>query len=218
MFAVRRKTIPTTIVIGLVAIVGVFIWQRPAIIGVASEDEGIVASNDFPVVLRTNGGLLEVATLKHRRTFNLTNTATVLGYKVPFCREKASYTADTYITYRVRLAKRWDAEYRNQHLYVTAPRIEPALPVAFDTSRLKATLDSCRFVPSMDTQAELLRSISGRLKKDALDPQRIAYVKDHGKDGSARDTVREFVEKWLVTQRGYNIPKGTPIDVAFNGD
>lgn len=213
----RRNTLQTLFVIAVMAIGGFFLLQLLNT-GVTGEDEGMVSSNDFPVVVRTNGGLLEVATLKHRRTFNLTNAITVLGYRVPFCREKASYTADTYITYRVRLAKRWEADYRNQHLYVTAPRIEPALPVAFDTSRLKATLDSCRFVPSMDTQADLLRSISGRLKKDALDPERIAYVMDHGKDGSARDTVREFVEKWLISQRGYEIPKGTPIDVAFVGE
>lgn len=213
----RRNTLQTLFVIAVMAIGGFFLLQLLNT-GVTGEDEGMVLSNDFPVVVRTNGGLLEVATLKHRRTFNLTNAITVLGYRVPFCREKASYTADTYITYRVRLAKRWEADYRNQHLYVTAPRIEPALPVAFDTSRLKATLDSCRFVPSMDTQADLLRSISGRLKKDALDPERIAYVMDHGKDGSARDTVREFVEKWLISQRGYEIRKGTPIDVAFVGE
>jgi len=182
------------------------------------EDSGDVASNDFPVVLRTNGGLLEVATLKHRRSFNLTNAITLLGYPVPFCKETASYTTDTYITYRVRLAKRWEAEYRNRHLYVTTPPVEPALPVAFDTSRLKASLNSCRFVPSLNTQAELLRSISGRLKKDALDPQRIAYVKDHGKGGSARDTVREFVQKWMVSQRGYDIPQNAVIDVAFADD
>lgn len=196
------------VIVLLLAVAGGYFWWS------RGGDLDPSAPDDFPVVMRTNGGLLEVATLKHRRTFNLTNEITILGFPMPFCKETASYTVDTYITYRVRLAQRWVAEFKQQHLYVTAPPLEPSLPVAFDTSRMRATIKSCSLVPSMDTQNDLLRRISGRLKQDALDPRRIAFVKDHG----ARDTVREFVQKWLISQKGYNIPANTPIDVAFKGE
>jgi len=107
---------------------------------------------------------------------------------------------------------------KNGHLYVTAPALEPALPVAFDTSRLKTTLDRCRFVPSMNTQNTLLQSISHQLEIDALEPHRKAFVIDHGPLGGARDTVQEFARKWLLSQRGYDISPNTPIEVTFRGE
>ncbi|MBA4013244.1 MAG: hypothetical protein C0481_15365 [Phenylobacterium sp.] len=166
--------------------------------------------NDIPVVIRTNGGMLEVAKVKHRRTFNLTEVATFAGFEVPFCTATASYTFDAHTTYRVKLAKDWAASYRNQRLQVTAPRLEPALPVAFDTARLKATLEKCPFMPG-GTQEALLRSIGGKLAKDASNP---AYL-DLARNGGARETVREFAQKWLINQKTYNIPPNTPIDVMF---
>lgn len=41
---------------------------------------------------------------------------------------------------------------------------------------------------------------------------------DNGLKGGARETVREYVQKWLVRQKGYNIPPDTPIDVLFEGE
>lgn len=181
-------------------------WSRPNTDG--------PGSNDMPVLIRTNGGMLEVATVKHRRTFNLTGTHVLLGYTIPFCKETASYTVDTYIYYRVRLSRRWIAIYQKPRLLLTAPRLEPALPVAFDTSGLQPALQKCAVMPSLDTQNDLLRRISTTLEEDARSPSYIDFACDHG----ARDPVREFVQKWLISQKGYNIPASTLIDVEFDDE
>jgi hypothetical protein len=212
------KWILVVVAVIAIAAFGYSWWAQSSIIGKKGEDEGNFASNDFPVIIRTAGGFLEAATIRHRRTFNLTNVFTFLGKKVPICKEKASVTVDTYITYRVRLAKRWAAELENGQLYVTAPRLEPSLPVAFDTSTFSAEIDKCALAPGLDSQNDLMRSISARLKKDAFDPERIAYAMDNGLKGGARETVREYVQKWLVRQKGYNIPPDTPIEVSFEGE
>ena len=154
-----------------------------------------------------------MATLKHRRTFNLTQVLFVAGIKVPFCRATASYTVDTHITYRVRLAKDWAAPYRNQRLELTAPRLEPALPVAFDTSTLQATMQKCPML-SDRIKDDLLQRISGKLAEDAQDPR----IVDLARNGGARDTVREFAQKWLLSQKDYEIPADTPIDVKFEDE
>lgn len=170
-------------------------------------------SNDVPVVIRTNGGMLEVAKVKHRRTFNLTQVLTLAGIQVPFCKASASYTVDTHVTYRVELARHWTVSYRDRRLRVTAPKLEPALPVAFDTSGMGTTLQQCPMIPR-GTQDDLLRSISGQLAKDARHPRYVSLARNQG----ARETVREFVQKWLITQRSYDIPRNTPIDVVFDDE
>jgi hypothetical protein len=192
-----------------------------------------------PKVFRTNGGLLEVATVKYHRTFNLTQMHVILGLPVPFCKQSASYTVDTYITYRVRLAKYWSASYKNPRrdawaarkwwrpdtwlreggstalpparLRVSAPRLEPSLPVAFDTSTLRSHAQKCFWMPDLNTQDDLLMHMSAELERDARSPYFINFARNHG----AQDTVREFVQKWSW-KGSFDVPAGTPIDVTFD--
>ncbi len=203
----RTLTAFALLLAGCIALAWLFLRPPPT-------EQGPTASNDIPVVIRTNGGLLEVATVKHRRSFDLTKSATILGYKLPFCKETATYVVDAFITYRVRLAKRWTGDYTDGTLHLIAPPPEPAIPVAFDTSRLRATLDACRFAPSLGAKDDLLRSISGKLARDA---RGAAYMKfARGED--SRKTIIEFAQKWMLSQKRYDLPKNTPIEVMFSDE
>lgn len=197
-------------IFGLFLVAALAIWwlNRPHI------DEVGEASNDIPVIIRTNGGMLEIETIKHRRTFNLTKTATVLGFEVPFCKEMASYTVDASISYRVRLAKRWVGDYKKGVLSLVVPPPEPFLPVPFDTSRLRATLDDCALMPSMNAKDELLRSISGKLEQDAKSSRYLKLAR--GDDGKA--TIREFAQKWLLSQKQYDLPSEIKIEVSYSDE
>lgn len=176
--------------------------------------EGSTASNDIPVVIRTNGGWLEVATIKHRRSFDLKKTAKFVGMEVPFCAETATYAVDVAITYRVKLAKRWVGDVSDNVLYLTVPPPEPAIPVAFDTAKLRATLNSCWFMPSLNAKDELLRSISTTLAKDAQGSRYKQFSR--GKD--SRATIAEFAHKWLLNQKRYDLPQDTKIEVSFSDE
>ena len=192
----------------LVATAAAFFAGRWSNEGITELDS---STEDMPVVIRTNGGLLEVGTVRHRRKFDLTQYHTIFGKKIPFCAEAASYTATAYITYRVKLAKRWDAELKDGRFLVTAPRLEPAIPVAVDHKSLRDTFDDCLLAPSLNTRTALFKKMDEVLERDAKSPKYKEFIRDKG----ARDTVREFVQKWLVSQKSYNIPANTPIDVEF---
>lgn len=171
-------------------------------------------ATDIPVVIRTNGGLLEVANVKHRRLFKLAMDHTLFGKRVPVCRERTSYEVDAVITYRVKLATRWKGDLEGGRLFLTVPPPVPAIPVAFDTSRLTATFRACSFVPSMKTKDRLLRSISGTLAADARGPRYAALARN-----AARKTVEEFARKWVLGQSRYDtLARSTPIEVAFSDE
>lgn len=195
------------ILIAGIAIAWLFLRQKP-------EEPGPVADNNIPVVIRTNGGMLEIATISHRRSFLLSKIPTTFGIAFPYCKETATYTVDVAFTYRVKLSKRWKVLFSKGTLYLETPPPEPALPVAFDTSRLSATLDKCAFIPSMNAKDDLLRSISKTLAKDARSPR---YTKI-ARGEESRTTIREFAQKWVLSQREYNIPANTPIDVTFSDE
>lgn len=196
----RALTVLALIILGTVALA----WQ-------SRKPDDTTGSNDIPVVIRTNGGMLEISTIKHRRSFDLTKVGKVLGYEIPFCKETATYVVDAAITYRVRLAKRWVGDYTDGKLHLSVPPPEPSLPVAFDTSRLRASLDKCWFAPSRGAQNELLRSISGKLAADARGPQYMKIAR--GDEGRA--TIREFAQKWILGHKRYDLPRSTRIKITY---
>jgi hypothetical protein len=69
-------------------------------------------------------------------------------------------------------------------------------------------------MPDLNTQDDLLMHVSAALERDARGP----YYTGLARESGARDTVREFVQKWLISQKGYNVPAGTPIDVTFDDE
>lgn len=196
--------------LGLVLIIGLtalyFLSRQPP--------EGRTASNDIPIIIRTNGGLLEVGIVKHRRSFDLTKFPHIGPIELPFCKESASYVVDAAITYRVKLAKRWVGDYSGGVLSLIVPPPEPAIPVAFDTSKLRATLDDCALMPSLNAKDELLRSISGQLAQDARGPRYMKLARGE----AVKATIKEFAQKWLLQQARYNLPKNTPIEVTFSDE
>lgn len=178
-------------------------------------DEGHSSNLDFPVVIRVDGGMLEVASVTGQRVFPKATDPAILGKAIPYCREKASWAAPYKITYRLRLGERWPLRYYDGTLIARVPELEPALPVAFDSSQLrKGAEESCWFIPDQGTRDRALRSISPALEAMANDPNTKNFARE-----SARKSVTEFLRAWAFNQTVYgNLPPDTKIKVMFPGE
>lgn len=178
-------------------------------------EEDRSADVDMPVVIRVKGGMLEVATLKNRRSFSGASDPTILGMAIPYCREKSVWHANYSITYRVRLGERWAIQYAKGRLIARAPELEPALPVAIDTRSLVNTAnEKCWFAMSGGTKDRVLKRISSDLEKTAKGMPAKNYARTE-----ARQTIVEFIRTWAFNQKDYpSLAPDAPISVIFPGE
>jgi len=169
---------------------------------------------DEPVVIRTNGGWLEVATVKHQRSFKAPElTPTLLGIEVPVCQSRSEMTFVAYFTYRTKLEPDWKIERRDNGWYVLAPELAPSLPIAYDTATVKRIREKCLWTNSQVQEDTLDRAITGELGKQAKSDVYLRLAHDAG-----RKTVEEFVRKWLRGNDRYSEIAELPISVQFRGE
>lgn len=206
-----KRTFVTVLVLAVLVAVAFFAWQSH--VANYDKDHGNV-SGDMPEAIRIPGGVLEVATLKKGRAFNLDRPIILGPIKIPYCPEKARVELTAHFTYRVALAKTFPARIENGKLKVQVPKLEPSLPVAWNTGTLRTQIDKCWFLPGRNTTDILVRDISRRLATEASSPAYIGFAENNG----ARETVREFVRTWLLKQQDYTrLPSDIPIEVTFGG-
>lgn len=169
----------------------------------------------MPEIVRIPGGMLEVATIRKRETEKLERPISYGPIKLSFCPEKARIEFTAYYTYRLPLAKVFDAKINGGKLTVSVPRPQASLPVAFDTKTLLKQLDACWIIPGQNSMEDIELDLSRRLERKARDPAYVAFAQNNG----ARQTVREFVKKWLLSQTEYEkLPRDMPIEIVFNGE
>ena len=207
------------LVIGVVALLALpFAISRLIPDFLASKDvpeEGQSSDVDFPVVIRIKGGMLEVASVTGTRHFPKSTDPAILGQAIPYCREKASWAAPYKITYRLKLGERWPLRYHDGTLIARVPDLDPSLPVAFDSAKLrKGAEESCWFIPNQGTRDRALKSISPELEKLAKSQKTKNFARE-----SARKTVTEFLRTWAFNQNAYgDLPPDTKIKVIFPGE
>ncbi len=164
---------------------------------------------DEPVVMRTRGGLLEVATIRSPERFEASQDHEIFGVFVGKTVSRIRVPA-TY-RYHIALAPEWRILLRDKAFIVVAPAVAPTLPVAIDTAQLESESSGVwSLVTGPSLVAELQRSITAVLATKAASP---AYIRLQRED--ARKTVAEFVSKWLVTQERWKEAAGYPVYVFF---
>ncbi|MCX7285025.1 MAG: hypothetical protein NTX28_13425 [Novosphingobium sp.] len=119
------------------------------------------------------------------------------------------------ITYRVRVGERWTVSIYQGRLIAKVPELEPSLPVAIDTARLKrGATEKCWFVPEMGAKDRALKSISPELAKLANNDRTKDFVRSE-----ARKTIAEFLRVWALEQKAYpGLAPDAPITVIFPGE
>lgn len=193
------KTIATLIAIGIAiaAIFGIGTYggyliakkelpPKPTPVEVVLQDE--------PVIMRTNGGFLEVATITATEAFKQATDHTILG--VPLGQTIAEIRVKAIYRYHVALAQEWKFIRRDKVFVAIAPPIKPSLPVAIDTNTLQAHANGTWSVLTGTSHIGVLqKSITAALAEKSVTPHYLILQREH-----ARKTVTEFVQKWVLSQ------------------
>lgn len=175
------------------------------------EDTQVVHTviTDAPVVMRTNGGLLEVSTITSPEHFEATTNHEIFG--VPVGSTITTLRVPATYRYHIELAPEWKILLRDKTFVVVAPAVKASLPVAIDTARLEAQSFGVWSLFTGQTQIDQLqRSITKALADKANSGPYIQMQRE-----SARATVKEFVAKWLITQEQWKSAATYPIKVFF---
>ena len=183
----------------LVLLLGSYFWAR------SQREQPVVALDPAAlVVLRTPGGMLEVATLVRNEEFGwstkracpVIDCGSLFGATVSRIRVPAHYT------YRVPLAATWTLKPTDGALLLVVPQPEVNLPVAVDLQKMELQTTRDWFSPSKAHNREvLLRELQPELARRALLPQYADAQREQ-----ARKTVAEFAQKWMREQGSAKAP------------
>jgi hypothetical protein len=184
------------------------LWLKPE--GVQTTQTSQTARD--MVVMRTPGGLLEVSTITTEERFDSAANHTVLG--VPLGNTVAHVSVPAVYRYHIPLAKDWIFRVTGDALVVVAPQIIPSLPVAIDTGKLQS-FSSGLWSPITGQAAvnALQQSITATLGAKAASPQLMQLQRE-----SARQTVSEFVQKWVVQQTRWKGIKAPTVFIFFEDE
>jgi len=186
------------------AFTGFDVWQRTA-------GETSSAAPQEILVMRTNGGLLEVSTIRATEVFDRKFVYSVLG--VPVGRTVNRIRVPAYYRYQIALAPEWRVSRTGDSFTVVAPPVKPSLPVAVDLSRMEkeasGTWVLALFTSTQDLN-ELEKGITAQLARKAVSPAYLALQQEY-----ARRTVEEFVTKWLRTQAQWRLERQPRLEVRF---
>jgi hypothetical protein len=203
-----KARITAVLVAGVVALVGWFGYQRMfgSITAVSAVSSGT------PVVMRTRGGLLEIATVLVHERFRREDTrhfwGISLGTTISMIQVPVVYR------YHIEMAREWPIHINGKTAVVRAGEVKPSLPAAIDTSRMEKYTQSgwARF--NKDENLQLLeRSITPELSARANDPAVKQLAVNAG-----RETVREFVTTWLLKEQGWKRDPQHKVLVLFPGE
>jgi hypothetical protein len=166
-------------------------------------------TTDEAIVMRTSGGLLEVAIIKSPERFEAAQNHTILGVDVG--KTVSRIRVPAVFRYHIELAPEWKILLRDKAFIVVAPAVRPSLPVAIDTANMeKESSGIWSIFTGTALVEELQRSITAALATKASSDTYVQFQRE-----AARKTVTEFVAKWLVTQEQWKSASSYPIRVFF---
>ena len=199
--------------LALLALVAVIIgWALWRLYPLSSRIDTRVIASEVPVIIRTEGGLLEVATVRAQERFSRVDAKEIWGF--PLGTTVSHIQAPAYYRYQIQLAKEWKVVIRDKTCFVLVPAIQPSLPVAFDASELqKYSQNGWARFNARENLVSLERSMTKELEIRARsDAYRLLATPP------ARQTVEEFVKKWLLKEEDWGNGPEYKIVVTFPGE
>ena len=181
-------------------------------VGRWSESQTSVTASGIPVVMRSAGGLLEIATVTVYERFKRTDTREFWG--IPLGTTVSVIQVPVTYRFHIEMAREWPIFIDGKTAIVRAGEVKPSLPAAIDTAKMEKYTQNgwARF--NKDENLNLLeRSISPELQTRANNTAIRQLAIDAG-----RQTVREFVARWLIKDQGWKPDPANRIIVLFPGE
>ena len=165
----------------------------------------------IPEVSSTHGDVLEITTSRSEEEFSRSDSKNIawnliyLGTTVSTIRVPATFR------YHIRLSDSWRLASKDKVCYCLVPSIRPSLPTAIHTGQMQKSTERgwARFNSDANL-AELERSITPDLDQRAGDSKHIKLVRE-----ACRQSVAEFVKKWLMKEDFWRSDRFTSIVVVF---
>ena len=204
--------IPVKTLTVLALVVAALAWAGWRLYPLSTRIETSVIASEVPVIIRTEGGLLEVATIRAQERFTRIDAKEFWG--IPLGTTVSHIQVPAYYRYQIQLARQWQVVIKGKTCIVQAPVILPSLPVAFDTAAMQKYSQNgwARFNKdeNLDT---LQRSLTPELEKRARSDSYRELATE-----PARKTVSEFVTKWLLKEQGWGTGPEYKVEVRFDSD
>jgi len=177
-----------------------------------TREEAVTALDPARVrIVRTPGGMLELATLQKVEDFGwqVTHTCPLIDCGELLGKTTSEIRVTAHYTYRIRLAPEWTLRFDKDHYELVVPTLEAKLPVAFDTSAMQIRTEKGSWLsPAAGPNREaVVRHLGDELARRA---ERADYKRLSEQVAAA--TVAEFARKWMGEQME---PATVPIRVTF---
>jgi len=168
----------------------------------------------IPKLTSTGSGNLEVATASATETFTRSDELRILWDLVSLGQTVTEIRAEVTYRYYVSLNDHWDIGISNQTCVVKVPALRPSLPPAIHTDTMEKRTDRGWLRFDADQQmAELEKAITPMLVQYASNPQHLNLARE-----TARKTVAEFVQRWLLKEDHWRSDRFNSIKVVFAGE
>lgn len=162
-------------------------------------------------IVRTPGGLLEVATLQKVEVFGwqVSHQCPLVDCGELFGKTTSEIRVTAHYTYRIPLAEQLQLRLAKDHYELVVPQLQARTPVAFDTSGMQIRTEKGTWLsPSAGPNREaVVRHLGAELARRAQRPEYLRAAEE-----SAAATVAEFARKWMTEQ--IEVPRH-PIRVRF---
>jgi hypothetical protein len=152
---------------------------------------------------------LELASSKQTEVLERNHSRRFLG--IDLGNNQARMTVPVTYRYHIRLYDRWELHVDGSTLIVGAPGIRCSLPPAIHTDEIQETIVRgwARSSP-INLLEELRRDLTPVLSQYANDHRRLELVRD-----ACRQSVAEFIRRWLEHEGRWRPGKFTAINVKF---
>lgn len=187
-------------------------WYLQRGAGDGTRTDTFIVAPEVPIVMRSPGGLLEVATVRVFERLTRNDTRQFWGLDLGTTVSQLQVTV--VYRYHIPLAREWPMTLTGRTCIVRAPDVRPSLPVAFDSNTLqKYTRSGWARFNKDENLAALEHSLTPELARRADSQAYMQLAREAG-----RATISEFVTTWLVKEHNWKRDPYFKVIVLYPGE